>query len=59
MDDAFGAGDLFLLKHGRLLERRLFATCFLGASPAGVIDTLRGYQNEDGGFGHGLEPGPG
>ncbi len=56
MDDAFAAGDLFLLKHGRLLERRLFATCFLGASPTGVVDALRGYQNGDGGFGHALEP---
>lgn len=56
MNDAFAAGDLFLLKHGRLLERRLFATCFLGASPTGVVDALRGYQNEDGGFGHALEP---
>ena len=24
--------------------------------PAGLIEVLRGYQNEDGGFGHGLEP---
>lgn len=40
----------------RLLDRRLFATCFLGAPAAGVVDALRGYQNSDGGFGHGLEP---
>jgi hypothetical protein len=56
MDDAFAAGDLFLLSHARLLERRLFAACFLGAPAAGVIDALRGYQNDDGGFGHALEP---
>jgi hypothetical protein len=56
MDDAFAAGDRFLLKQARLVERRLFATCFLGAPGTGVIDALRGYQNEDGGFGHGLEP---
>src|SRR5215469_5782787 len=56
MDDAFTAGDKFLLKQARLLERRLFATCFLAAPASGVIDALRGYQNEDGGFGHGLEP---
>src|SRR5205807_10404032 len=32
------------------------ATVFEGAAPDGVVDTLRGYQNADGGFGHGLEP---
>jgi hypothetical protein len=56
MDDVFTAGDRFLLNQARLLERRLFATCFLGAPAAGVIDALRGYQNDDGGFGHALEP---
>src|SRR5215469_12226583 len=56
MDDAFAAADRFLLSQARLLERRLFATLFLGQPPGGVVDALRGYQNEDGGFGHGLEP---
>ena len=56
MDDAFTAGNEFLTKQARLLERRLFATCFLDAPATGVIDALRGYQNADGGFGHGLEP---
>ena len=45
-----------MIKQARLLERRLFATCFLGAPASGVVDALRGYQNSDGGFGHGLEP---
>jgi hypothetical protein len=56
MDDAFAAADRFLLDQARLLERRLFATCFLGQPAAGVVDALRGYQNDDGGFGHALEP---
>src|SRR5690348_2293764 len=56
MDDAFAAGGRFLLDQARLLERRLFATCFLGQPAAGVADALRGYQNDDGGFGHALEP---
>lgn len=34
----------------------MFATLFEGADSAGVVDALRGYQNADGGFGHGLEP---
>jgi hypothetical protein len=56
MDDAFGAGYRFLLNQARLLDRRLFATCFGGEPAAGVVDALRGYQNDDGGFGHALEP---
>ncbi len=56
MSDAFLAGDRFIQAQGRLLERRLFATCFRGAPAAGVVDAVRGYQNPDGGFGHGLEP---
>ncbi len=56
MDDSPVAGETFLMRQGRLVERRLFATCFLGAPPSGVVDALRGYQNDDGGFGHGLEP---
>lgn len=56
MDDAFTAGSQFLTKQARLLDRRLYANCFLGGAAAGVVDALRGYQNDDGGFGHGLEP---
>src|SRR5215469_1148494 len=56
MSDHFSSGREFILRQGRLLERRLFATCFEGAPAAGVTDALRGYRNADGGFGHGLEP---
>ncbi|MGB6455925.1 MAG: hypothetical protein WBH47_15740, partial [Streptosporangiaceae bacterium] len=56
MSDAFAAGDRFLLNQGRLLERRLFATCFLGQPAELVVSALLGYQNPDGGFGHALEP---
>ena len=56
MDEIFAAGDRFLLREARLLERRLFATAFLGQPAAHVVDALRGYQNDDGGFGHALEP---
>jgi hypothetical protein len=55
-DDTFLRAREFVRRDGRLVERRLFATLFEGADPAGVVDTLRGYQNADGGFGHGLEP---
>jgi hypothetical protein len=54
--DIFSAGRDFVRREARLVENRLFATVFEGADPAGVVDALRGYQNADGGFGHGLEP---
>lgn len=54
--DIFSAGRDFVRREARLVEGRLFATVFEGADPAGVVDALRGYQNADGGFGHGLEP---
>jgi hypothetical protein len=52
----FGAGRDFILREGRLLERRLFATCFEGAPANGVVDAVKGFRNDDGGFGHGMEP---
>jgi hypothetical protein len=55
-EDTFTAAREFVRRDGRLVERRLFATLFEGADPGGVVDALRGYQNADGGFGHGLEP---
>jgi hypothetical protein len=56
MDDGFAAGDRFLLNQARLLERRIFAACFLGQPAGHVVDAVRAYQNDDGGFGHALEP---
>src|SRR5690349_23341074 len=56
MNTHFTAGRDFIRREGRLLERRLFATRFEGAPAAGVVDAVRGYLNDDGGFGHGLEP---
>jgi len=55
MDDILAAGSRFVAANARLLEQRLHAACFLGGSAEGVVDVLRGYQNGDGGFGHGLE----
>ncbi len=54
--DGFRAGRQFMYSEGRLLERRVFAALFEGAPVTHVADVLRGYQNADGGFGHGLEP---
>ena len=52
----FAAARDFVVREGRVLERRLFARLFDGADPHGVVDAVRGYRNPDGGFGHGLEP---
>jgi hypothetical protein len=56
MSDLFTSATSFLAREARLLEQRLYATLFEGGSPSRVVDALRGYQNDDGGFGHGLEP---
>jgi hypothetical protein len=54
--DVLTAGRAFLDREGRLIERRLAAVLFDGASSEGVVDAVRAYRNADGGFGHGLEP---
>lgn len=56
MADAFSAARDFVLTHGRLLEQRMFLALFGRDGVDGVVDALCGYQNADGGFGHGLEP---
>ena len=56
MSDIHTRAADFLARQARLLEQRLYATLFEGAPAAGVVEALRGYQNDDGGFGHGLEP---
>src|SRR5262245_39689092 len=56
MDKQFKAARDFILRQGRLLARRLSATCFEGTPSSGAGDAVQGYRNDDGGFGHGLEP---
>ncbi len=53
---AFESARQFLVREGRLLERRVMATLFGGEDAAGALDALTGYRNDDGGLGHGLEP---
>src|SRR5438094_1586646 len=55
-ENAFSRARGFMLANSRLLEQRAFAALFEGAPNQGVVDALRSYQNDDGGFGHGLEP---
>lgn len=53
--DLAAAGD-FILRDARLLDRRRFSFRFHGGAAADVLAALRPYQNDDGGFGHALEP---
>jgi hypothetical protein len=46
----------FLWKNARVLERRRFEFLFEHGRPEAVVQALSAYQNQDGGFGHGLEP---
>lgn len=54
--DIIARAEHFIWLHGRLLDRHLFACLFRGGPRAPVLAALRAYQNDDGGFGNGLEP---
>lgn len=47
---------VFMQTAARPLEQALFAYQFGTGSLRAVLDALAAFQNEDGGFGHGLEP---
>jgi hypothetical protein len=53
---SFSRAREFVYRSGRVLERRLFARLFEDADAAGVVAGVLAYRNDDGGFGHGLEP---
>ncbi|MBB4825166.1 hypothetical protein HNO89_002395 [Sporosarcina luteola] len=46
----------FLKEEARPLEKALFELDFEDGSPEAVLRELQAFQNEDGGFGNGLEP---
>jgi hypothetical protein len=50
------AASAFLNANARVLERRRFARMFEGGSAEPVVHALRAYRNDDGGFGHAIEP---
>ena len=55
-EDQFQNSKEFIYKHARLLERLLFAYFFENGGQQACLKALAAYQNEDGGFGNGLEP---
>jgi len=46
----------YIYTHGRLLERKMFSFFFENGNKSEVINALVAYQNNDGGFGNGIEP---
>jgi hypothetical protein len=52
----FDAAAGFLAAHARVLDRRVFQRLFQGGAPGPVRDAVAAYRNDDGGFGHALEP---
>lgn len=46
----------WMLRNARSVELALWRCHFEGGDPRNVADALLAYQNEDGGFGHALEP---
>ncbi|MFD7326183.1 hypothetical protein ACFV9D_34750 [Streptomyces sp. NPDC059875] len=51
-----GRAEHFIWLTARVLEQRRFAYHFLGGGPEAVEVALNAYLNEDGGYGHALEP---
>jgi len=49
-------GANFIWENARFLERTIFEYHFYGGSADRILEILRTYQNEDGGFGQALEP---
>ena len=50
------AAARYLAASARVLERPRFARLFSGGGPLPVRDAVAAYRNDDGGFGHALEP---
>jgi hypothetical protein len=53
---AFNAAAAFVAANARVLDRRRFQRLFEDGPAAPVRDAVAAYRNDDGGFGHALEP---
>jgi len=52
----FHKAERWIYRNARPLEAALWKVHFHGALKEGALSCLKAFQNEDGGFGHGLEP---
>ena len=50
------AAENFIWSAARLVDRHRYSMLFADGSGGRVVESLRGYRNPDGGFGHALEP---
>lgn len=55
-NDVLSKAKDYIYRNARLIDRRRYEYWFEGGSKEAVIQALGAYQNEDGGFGHALEP---
>ena len=53
---AFQRAKNFIMDHGRALDQKRFEFHFEDGSADAILAALSPYQNDDGGFGHSLEP---
>ena len=53
---AFQRAKNYIMDHGRAVDQRRFEFHFENGSADAVLAALSPYQNDDGGFGHSLEP---
>lgn len=56
MSDVFQKAKEFIYRNARPLDLARWQFHFEGGGKEAVINALECYQNDDGGFGHGLEP---
>jgi hypothetical protein len=52
----FDAAAAFIAANARVIDRRRFERLFAGGAARPVRDAVAAYRNDDGGFGHALEP---
>jgi hypothetical protein len=52
----FDAAATFIAANARVIDRRRFQRLFQGGDATPVRDAVAAYRNDDGGFGHALEP---
>lgn len=52
----FAAAAAFIAGNARIVDQRRFERLFGGGAAEPVRDAVAAYRNDDGGFGHGLEP---
>jgi hypothetical protein len=54
--DQLQKSKFFIYKKGRLLDRKLYEYFYENGTKQACLKALSAYQNEDGGFGNGIEP---